>query len=41
MEDLDNLSDEKHDGNSTTKTISLDDLIAQDIKEYKANNFYN
>lgn len=41
MEDLDNLSDEKHDGNSTTKTLSLDDLIAQDIKEYKANNFYN
>ena len=41
MEDLDNLSDERHDGNSTTKTISLDDLIAQDIKEYKANNFYN
>lgn len=41
MEDLDNLSDEKHDGNSTTKTMSLDDLIAQDIKEYKANNFYN
>ena len=41
MEDLDDLSDEKHDGNSTTKTMSLDDLIAQDIKEYKANNFYN
>ena len=41
MEDLDNLSDERHDGNSTTKTMSLDDLIAQDIKEYKANNFYN
>lgn len=41
MEDLDNLSDEKYDGNSTTKTMSLDDLIAQDIKEYKANNFYN
>lgn len=41
MEDLDNLSDERHDGNSTTKTMSLDDLIAQDMKEYKANNFYN
>lgn len=41
MEDLDDLSDEKHDGNSTTKTMSLDDLIAQDIKDYKANNFYN
>ena len=41
MEDLDNLSNERHDGNSTTKTMSLDDLIAQDIKEYKANNFYN
>lgn len=41
MEDLDSLSDEKHDDNSTTKTMSLDDLIAQDMKEYKANNFYN
>lgn len=41
IEDLDNLSDERHDGNSTTGTISLDDLIAQDMKEYKANNFYN
>lgn len=41
MEDLDNLSDERHDGNSTTKTMSLDALIAQDMKEYKANNFYN
>lgn len=41
MEDLDNLSDERHDGNSTTKTMSLDDLIEQDMKEYKANNFYN
>lgn len=41
MEDLDSLSDERHDGNSTTGTISLDDLIAQDMKEYKANNFYN
>lgn len=41
LETLDNLSDSKHDGSSSTKTLTVDDLIAEDMKEYKANNFYN
>lgn len=34
------LSEDAHDGSSAQETFSLDDLIAQDMKEYKANNFY-
>mgnify|MGYP006991635748 CR=1 FL=1 len=40
LNELDNFADEKHISGSSTKTISLDDLIAQEMKEYEKNNFY-
>lgn len=39
LETLDNLVDERHDGSSSTKTLSVDDLIAQEMKEYKKANY--
>ena len=41
IENLDSLADEKHNGSVSTKQVSLDDLISQEMKEYKAKNFYN
>lgn len=41
LETLDNLADDKYNSGQNTKTVSLDDLINQEIKEYKAKNFYN
>lgn len=41
MEKLDNLSDSKHDGTASEDTVSLDDIIAKEMKQYKADNFYN
>lgn len=41
LEKLDNLSDNPHNGDTTSDSITLDELIANDIKQYKADNFYN
>ena len=41
METLDNLSDDKHNGTSTDGELTLDDIIAQEMKQYKADNFYD
>ena len=41
LETLDNLSDEKHNGVQSDDSISLDDIIAKEMKQYKADNFYN
>ena len=41
LEALDNLSDEKHNGIQSTDSISLDDIIAKEMKQYKADNFYD
>ena len=41
LEALDNLSDEKHDGIQSDDGVSLDDIIAKEMKQYKADNFYN
>ena len=41
MEKLDNLSDDKHNGSASSNSLSLDDLIAKEMKQYKADNFYN
>lgn len=41
LEKLDNLSDNPHNGSTTSDSITLDELIANDIKQYKADNFYN
>lgn len=40
-EAVDNLSEDRHDGTSSEKSITLDDLIANEMKQYKADNFYN
>jgi len=40
MEKLDNLSDDKHNGTASEDGISLDDLIKEEINQYKADNFY-
>lgn len=39
-ETIDSLSDDKHNGGSSEKTFSLDDLISGEMKQYKADNFY-
>lgn len=41
LETLDNLSDDKHNSVNTNSDISLDDIIAQEMKQYKADNFYD
>ena len=41
LEKLDNLSDNKHNGTTTDNSVSLDDIIAQEMKQYKADNFYD
>lgn len=41
MEQLDNLSDDKHTGASSNDTVSIDDIIAKEMQQYKADNFYN
>lgn len=40
FENLDNLADVKHDGTPSTGGISLDDIIREEMKAYKADNFY-
>lgn len=39
LETLDNLSDDKHNGMSSSEEVSLDDIIAKEMKQYKADNF--
>ena len=41
LETLDNLSDEKHNGVQSSDGVSLDDIIAKEMKQYKADNFFN
>ena len=41
LETLDNLSDDKHNGTASDDNFSLDDLIANEMKQYKADNFYD
>lgn len=41
MEKLDSLSDDKHTGSASNDSFSLDELIAKEMKQYKADNFYN
>lgn len=41
MEKLDSLSDDKHTGSASSDSLSLDELIAKEMKQYKADNFYN
>lgn len=41
LETLDNLSDDKHNGVQSEDSISLDDIIAKEMKQYKADNFFN
>ena len=41
LETLDSLSDNKHNGGSSNENVSLDDIIAREMKQYKADNFYN
>ena len=41
LETLDSLSDNKHNGGSSNESVSLDDIIAREMKQYKADNFYN
>lgn len=41
LETLDNLSDDKHNGMETSENLSLDDIIAKEMKQYKADNFYD
>lgn len=41
LEKLDNLSDDKHNGMETSENLSLDDIIAKEMKQYKADNFYD
>ena len=41
LETLDNLSDDKHNSVESSSEISLDDIIAKEMKQYKADNFYD
>jgi len=41
LETLDNLSDDKHNSVESSDDITLDDIIAKEMKQYKADNFYD
>lgn len=41
LEKLDNLSDNVHNGTTSEDSVSLDDIIAKEMKQYKADNFYD
>ena len=41
LETLDNLSDDKHNGVESEDSVTLDDIIAKEMKQYKADNFYD
>ena len=39
--EMSKLSDDKHTGSASNDSLSLDELIAKEMKQYKADNFYN
>ena len=41
FEKLDNLSDNRHDGLSPDDNKSVDDIIAEEMKQYKADNYFD
>lgn len=41
LSNLDSISDDKHNGSASSDSLSLDELIAKEMKQYKADNFYN
>ena len=41
LSNLDSISDDKHTGSASSDSLSLDELIAKEMKQYKADNFYN
>ena len=41
LETLDNLSDNKHNSVESDDSVSLDDIIAKEMKQYKADNFFD
>ena len=41
LEKLDSLSDDKHNGGVADTAISLDDIIAKEMKQYKADNYFD
>lgn len=41
LETLDSLTDEKHDGVSSVKTTTLDDIIKQEMNDYKKDNYFS
>lgn len=41
LETLDSLSDDKHNGTASSSDVSLDDIIAKEMKQYKEDNYYN
>ena len=41
LEKLDNLSDDKHNGEVPDVNVTLDDIIAKEMKQYKSDNFYD
>lgn len=41
LETLDSLTDDKHDGVSSGKSLSLDDIIKAEMEDYRKNNYFN
>lgn len=41
LETLDSLTDEKHDGVASGKTLSLDDIIKAEMEDYRKDNYFN
>lgn len=41
LETLDSLTDEKHDGVSSGKSLSLDDIIKAEMEDYRKDNYFN
>lgn len=41
LEKLDSLSDDKHNGGVADTAVSLDDIIAKEMKQYKADNYFD
>ena len=37
---LDNIADGKHDNGAVEKSFNIDDFIDEDLKSYKAENYY-
>ncbi len=41
LETLDSLTDEKHDGVASGKSLSLDDIIKAEMEDYRKDNYFN